>query len=167
MASGDPQFAWKPRSETKRIIVHESHTGPSITNTVAWLRANGRANGLLEVGYHLVVERDGSYAITRPLHALGSHAPSANHDSIGICLAHEPGEEMDLEQPAAERSKWWTLWSLYGYLTTEYWADLPVYGHDEAVRRRPTPNHPRCPSFDMERLRQFLGAPNVHRHDPV
>lgn len=151
-------FEFRLRPHTRCLIIHESHTGPSVTRAVDYLRSKGRANGLLEVGYHAVIERDGTWTTTRPHDRMGSHAAGANHDSIGVCLAgHDDWSSVE-EEGKGLRGRIITLKAMYTNLSLTY-GNLLVLGHDEAVRRKPTAEHPRCPSIDMKWLRSFLGSP--------
>ena len=146
---------YRKRSATRRIILHESHTPESVKNVTELMRARGRVNGLLEVGYHYVIEADGRAVNTRRWDTVGSHAPGENHDSIGVCLAGD------------QDTRWWSLerWGqrfallslcqrLYGYLGFE----VPVVSHDEAMPRRKK-HHGPCPSVNMENMRAYLKAP--------
>jgi hypothetical protein len=42
--------------------------------------------GLLDVGYHLVIDRLGNLHRVRDITTIGSHTPGYNHLSIGVCL---------------------------------------------------------------------------------
>lgn len=139
-------FKFKPRAVTRRIIVHESHTPASVRRAVHLLRAQGRANGLLEVGYHYVIERDGFLTETRPVSRMGSHAPGCNHDSVGICMAADKDWvwEEHFEQVM-------TLRRVFHHLILNYGPDLIVQGHDEAMRRKDLTH--KCPSFSMGMVR--------------
>ena len=149
-------ITFRDRKQTKRIILHESHTGPEVKSATAYLRANGRANGLLEIGYHFVIERDGTLNSTRPHAAIGSHAPGANHDSIGICLAADRGWTWQDHpaQLASLRTIRLALIGIYG--------PLPLLGHDEVVKRAKRTH--KCPSFDMDWVRSHIGATTPHDH---
>jgi hypothetical protein len=145
---GEPLVSFRPRKETKRIIVHESHTGPEVTRAVHYLRAKGRANGLLEIGYHVVIDRDGNTTITRPLHVIGSHAPGCNHDSIGICMAADKAWDY--------RAQWTQVdaFRLMVHRLRDAYGPLQVVGHDEALRRAKQDH--KCPSFNMEEMRSII-----------
>ena len=148
MTKMPPEFTFKPRSKTTRVIIHESHTPASVTNAVGLLRAQGRANGLLEIGYHYVIERDGRFTETRLPSRIGSHAPGCNHDSIGICLAAD--KDWVMTEHAEQMN---TLARIYGTLVESY-GHLKVFGHDEVVRRRDRTH--KCPSFDMYQVKGWL-----------
>lgn len=148
----EPLVCYRPRKDTRRIIVHESHTGPEVTRVVPYLRAKGRANGLLEIGYHVVIDLDGNTTVTRPLHVIGSHAPGCNHDSIGICLAADKAWDYRAQwtQVDAFRRIVQRLRDTYG--------PLQVVGHDEALRRAKQDH--KCPSFDMREMRSITNPDN-------
>jgi hypothetical protein len=77
---------YRPRATTTRVIVHISQQFASVHNVAAILRTKGRAMGLLDVGYHYVIERDGRVVCTRHWAVMGSHTPGNNHDSIGVYI---------------------------------------------------------------------------------
>ncbi|GJE18724.1 N-acetylmuramoyl-L-alanine amidase [Methylobacterium marchantiae] len=141
-------FQWRPRNATRRIVVHSSHFPRDVPNHTKVLRAKGREKGLLEVGYHFVIEPDCRVSECRPQVAIGSHTPGYNQDSIGICLAgdyrtgHSPGQ---LE----------TLLFLVVRLKLEF-GDVAVLGHTELNRY--LTRELRCPHLDMDQLRVALGV---------
>lgn len=147
-------FRFRNRTFTERIILHESHTPRAEPNAAGVLRAQGRVNGLLEIGYHYVIEGDGCVVECRHHTVLGSHAPGTNHDSIGICLAGCAGDEWDIHGDPQFRS----LLNIYTELSLAYGRKLPVLGHDEAVRRKRSVSDHICPSFSMALVRQLLKA---------
>lgn len=151
---------YRQRSHTNRIILHESHTPDSVLNCTALMRARGRVNGLLEIGYHFIIEMRGTTVQTREDGTVGSHAPTANHDSIGICLAGDHDSDWWGEERIPQMI---ALHSLVHFLLVDF-GDLRILGHDEAVKRLRTKHNSRCPSLDMDVMRKFLGSPL--RDDP-
>jgi N-acetylmuramoyl-L-alanine amidase len=140
-------FQFRPRSATRRIIVHSSHLSLSIhVDHTAAMRARGREMGLLEIGYHLVIERDGRVAECRPRDAIGSHTPGNNHDSIGVCLAgdavsgHTEGQLLQLRALVAD-----LMWQF---------GRLKVVGHTELQRYQN--RELRCPHLDMDAFRESI-----------
>ena len=149
-----PIVSFRRRDLTTRVIIHESHTpAGDRPRAVDVLRARGRANGLLEIGYHFVIERNGHTIETRHFAAMGSHAPGCNHDSIGICLSADAQWRSE-DHPRQLIS----LLKVYRTVSLVY-ERLPVFGHDEVMRRRDRTH--KCPSFDMDWVRDYLGAPNA------
>lgn len=134
-------FLWKPRSSTRRIVIHGDHF-----EGAAQLRANGRVNGLLDVGYHFVIERSAKVVYTRPHHTTGSHIAGLNHDSIGVYVATYEHALTDLQVEALARVVQ-GLHAIYG--------KIAVQGHNEVAKRFAKRC---CPGVDMKQLRERIGA---------
>lgn len=152
---------YRPRSEgTRRIILMDTHTGPEVRNLEAVLRSGGRVLGLLDIGYHFLIDRDGLIQETRPRHTVGAHTPGYNHDSIGVALA---GGVDPLGTPADNftQLQLYALDDLLLELRTEYgW--LPLVGKTELKRYRG--RSVANPCIDMEWLRkEALSHPTKDR----
>lgn len=148
-----PRIKWKARTWTHRIILHDSHTTPDVENVHDYLKVKAHQMGLLDIGYHALVERDGTIIETRPHELFGSHTPGHNLDSIGVCLLGGMG----LKGPEDNFTYAQKL-GLFGYLRTlqnhyerEKGNELKIVGHTELQRfvNRTEP----CPCLDMEMLR--------------
>lgn len=118
-----------PRNTTKRIVLHHSASGFHTTwqNIQDWHLKNGWAG----IGYHYVIQADGSIYRGRPEDKAGAHAyqdakHEANSDGIGICLV---GNFM-LTQPATPQLD--SLVELVRDIWTRY-PDIPVVGHREVM----------------------------------
>ncbi|MBD9542195.1 N-acetylmuramoyl-L-alanine amidase [Ensifer sp. ENS04] len=152
---------YKPRAETKRIIIHDSHTEPQINAVQDISRWNLDARdgalkmGLLSIGYHFIIERDGHVVTGRPLDLIGSHTPGHNMDSIGVCLVggREHGVSHGVDNFTREQRK--ELLKLLLSLTDKY-GKLQIKGHSEVQRYR-NRSLPPCPAIDMELLREDFG----------
>lgn len=73
------------------------HTAPK-TEPVPWGSYNLRGKAWRDIGYGLVLPRDGSIEIGRGLDAIGAHVKGYNRISVGICLVggiSETGEPED------------------------------------------------------------------------
>lgn len=46
-----------------------------------------RQRGMVRIGFHFVVQQDGTVDIGRPVNTVGAHTSGQNHNSIGIALA--------------------------------------------------------------------------------
>lgn len=76
------------------IIVHCSDTPPRMDIGATEIRRwHVTERGWSDIGYHLVIKRDGSFDNGRPLDINGAHALGFNHRSIGICLIGGKGEK--------------------------------------------------------------------------
>ena len=74
----------KPLADVKRLIVH--HSASPRSTTVDELRGWHKARGFEDIGYHRVIDGNGTVHATRPLTVQGAHALGANHDSWGVCV---------------------------------------------------------------------------------
>jgi N-acetylmuramoyl-L-alanine amidase len=149
-------ISYKDRQETSRIIIHDSHSGPDehcaheVSNWAPHAAENALHMGLLTIGYHFIIERDGKVVIGRPREKYGSHTPGCNMDSIGVCLVggrDADGGPVD-DYPYEQRK---ALIRLCHELETCY-GSLKVFGHSEVQSYRDS-SLPDCPTMDMECLR--------------
>ena len=123
------------------IVVHHSGT---LSGTAASIDRNHRVErGWDMIGYHFVIQRDGSIYSGRPLTKAGAHARtgkpySRNRTHIGICLIGR--DEFAGPQVAA-------LKALVGSLRLDY----PI----KTVER----HHERCPGPGLD-LESMFGKPD-------
>lgn len=155
-----PLLKYRPRKTTQDIIIHDSHTSPIVVNTTDYLRAYGRELGLLDVGYHYVIERTGYVQHGRHMDAIGSHTPGFNLRSIGICLAGGADEFGNMEDNF-EASQFHALDMLVEQLLA-YYGPLRVWGHTELQRYRN--RDLQCPAFDMRVWREANHIPHPERN---
>lgn len=81
-----PQYT-KRTKETKYIVIHCSDTRPSQDVGADTIRKwHTEERGWLDIGYHLVIRRDGSVEQGRPLNMIGAHVEGHNSESVSICL---------------------------------------------------------------------------------
>lgn len=128
------------------IIIHCAATRPewmsgSRTNRkVAEIRKWHKARGWRDIGYHLVIDRDGTVADGRPISQTGAHVKGHNTGTIGVCLIGGYGAAADdrfedhftPEQDKALMVTISNLMAAYG--------DLKVSGHNEYANKG-------CPGF--------------------
>lgn len=71
----------------KRVILHCTASKNGQEYPIEKIRQDHIQNrGFSDVGYHLVIQPDGSMENGRSLNAPGAHCEGENHDSIGIAL---------------------------------------------------------------------------------
>jgi len=151
---------YKDRKETKFIILHDSHTRPDVEqvgDVPRWYdlaNSQGLQMGLLSIGYHDIIERDGRVVECRHHAVIGSHTPGFNMESIGICLVggrEEPGgdgiDNFTKVQRVALLRRIHELKTLY--------PGVKVRGHSEIQRFR-NRELPPCPPIDMDLLREDI-----------
>lgn len=147
---------YKERGPTHRIIVHDSHTQPdaeTVGDVIQALKWGAHDKGLLEIGYHYVIERSGKLVETREVRRIGTHTPGHNLDSVGICLIGGEGAAgpEDNFTPAQREA----LMHLLDWLCEQYdLAVTDIYGHTEVQKYRFRTH--RCPALDMHDLRTDL-----------
>lgn len=81
------------RHPVREIIIHCAATRPEwmqgrpLAEKVAEIRRwHVRENGWRDIGYHWIIDRDGSIAPGRPETVIGAHVAGRNSGTIGICL---------------------------------------------------------------------------------
>ena len=134
----------KPRASTKRIVLHHAASAGDVSAaTIHQWHRDG--NGWVGIGYHYLVKYDGTIERGRPENVVGAHAgPTANGDSIGICLTgnlsvHNPTE-------AQVTALVWLIKDIY-----RRYAELTIIGHEEVMATD-------CPGklFPWSRIRALL-----------
>ena len=86
--------------DLKEIIVHCSATRPSwmerlgTKTKVKEIRRWHLERGFRDIGYHFLIDRDGTLAEGRPLDKAGAHVAGHNAHSVGICLIGGHGSSM-------------------------------------------------------------------------
>jgi N-acetyl-anhydromuramyl-L-alanine amidase AmpD len=71
------------RARTDAIVVHHS---PSREDTFLSIRRAHRKVGMLDIGYHFVIEAGGRVEDGRPVDVCGNHVPGRNDTTVGVCV---------------------------------------------------------------------------------
>ncbi len=101
-----------------------------------------KERGFLKIGYHFVIQRDGTRERGRQLHEVGAHVAGFNHKSVGICLVGGRASEGTDPEDNFTAEQWITL-----HLTlTELRQQYP---HAKIVGHRDLDGQKNCPSFDV------------------
>ena len=131
------------------IIVHCTATQPKwmegrpIRDKVAEVRKwHVQDRGWKDIGYHFLIDRDGTLALGRPVDQVGAHTQGHNTGTIGVSLFGGFGsaatdkfsDNFTPEQDKALRALIETLSTLYGI--------KKVSGHNEYAAKA-------CPSFNV------------------
>lgn len=67
------------------LVIHHSASPKSITTgQIRHWHVKGR--GWSDIGYHRVIEEDGSIHLGRDIGRVGAHCKGHNHNSVGICV---------------------------------------------------------------------------------
>ena len=123
------------------IIIHCSATDPDDNVTVNDIRCWHKKRGFNDIGYHFIIDLDGTIHKGRPLDVVGAHCKGHNRNSIGICYIGgiSNGVSCDTRTHLQKLS----LISLVEYLCSRY--SIPfnsVKGHNEYANKD-------CPCFDV------------------
>lgn len=92
------------REITTLIVVHCSATRPSQDIGAAEIRQWHLARGYQDIGYHLVIRRNGRIELGRPLDAIGAHVTGFNSISVSLCMVGgllPDGKPADVLNPMA------------------------------------------------------------------
>lgn len=144
--------------QINRIIWHCSATPEGREVTVDEIRRwHVQDRGWSDIGYHYVIELDGTVQMGRPLARAGAHVVGHNHDSIGVCYVGgvDKNNKPKDTRTAAQRK---ALHELTVKLRQRY-PGATVHGHNEFANKA-------CPSFDARSDWQayVLGLP-INRED--
>lgn len=74
------------RARTDLIVIHCSATRPAQAIGAEEIRRWHLARGYRDIGYHLVIRRDGRIETGRALDEIGAHARGHNATSVAVCL---------------------------------------------------------------------------------
>lgn len=124
-------------SRVKYLVLHQSGAEHEEGETAADIDRAHRLRGLLQIGYHYVIRRDGTVEPGRPLEIPGAHVRGFNQFSVGVCLIGKAGEKPTDAQVLA-------IMVLANQLAENYPAIVPV-GHQEL-----TGGSKACPGFDVQ-----------------
>lgn len=86
--------------EIKYIIIHHSAVSRSKNpNQFTAINNYHKSKGWGMIGYHYLIEPNGSIKTGRAKNQIGAHCIGRNHDSLGICLTGN----FDIEKPMTEQ----------------------------------------------------------------
>lgn len=144
------------RTKTDTIVVHCSATQPTQDIGADTIRKWHKEQGWQDIGYHLVIRRNGMLEFGRKLDEVGAHVQGHNATSVGICLVggiDAKGKAEDNFTPA----QYQMLRAVLNFLAALYPnARKKIVGHrdlspDKNGDGQITPNEwiKECPCFDV------------------
>ena len=77
---------YKKREATKVLVVHTTNTSAKEVVDAFDIHRLDCAKGITSIGYHFVVEHDGTLRYTRPVDELGFHLKNTDWCSVGILV---------------------------------------------------------------------------------
>lgn len=135
--------------QISEIIIHCAATRPEwmaksrTSRKVAEIRKWHKDRGWRDIGYHVVIDRDGTVADGRPISQTGAHVKGHNTGTIGVCLIGGYGAAADdrfEDHFTPEQEK--ALMATIGNLKAAY-GNLKVSGHNFYTKAKA------CPGFDV------------------
>ena len=126
----------------KEIIVHCADTPDGRDNKAADIKRWHKAQGWKDIGYHYVIDLDGTIEPGRPLETAGAHCTGHNANSIGVCYIGGCDAKMQPKDTRTDEQKA-SLILLLKYLVAKY-PGAKIYGHKDFAQKA-------CPSFDAKK----------------
>lgn len=124
-----------------KIIVHCADTPEGRDDKAADIRRWHKERGFNDIGYHYVVDLDGTIEPGRDVTIAGAHTTGHNADSIGVCYIGGADTDMKPKDTRTEEQKT-ALRLLLKYLVQKY-PGVTIYGHRDFAQKA-------CPSFDAK-----------------
>lgn len=125
------------------IIVHCTATPEGRPYSREQLKRDHLARGFSDIGYHFIVNFDGSIILGRPLEQVGAHVEGHNTGTIGI--SYIGGVDKNLKpkdtRTVAQKA---TLIAKCKELIAKYPTIKKVSGHNQYAAKA-------CPSFDVRK----------------
>ena len=134
------------------IAVHCSATSPKVKVNAAVIDRWHRERGFRKIGYHFVINRDGSVEKGRDQYEIGAHVEGWNAVSVGVCLVGGVDEKNN-PQDNFTNAQCTALERVVKRLLNVF-PKAVVQGHRDFPNVRKA-----CPSFDVKAWWQ--GA-NIH-----
>ena len=133
----------------QKLIIHCSATPEGADIKAATIAKWHKQKGFKSIGYHYVIDLDGTIENGRPLAQPGAHCEGVNDCSVGICYIgglDEDGHPKDTRTPEQHDALLILLTEL-----KEAYPDAQIYGHNEL-----NPNKS-CPCFDVQKWLKSVG----------
>lgn len=131
-----------------KIILHHSATDEGTFESIK--RYHIEKRGFNDIGYHYLIETDGSLHEGRKEHVTGAHTIGENETSIGICLVGNFDKyKPNTKQFDALNELLHDIFSRYG--------KLPIYGHNKYANKT-------CPGtkFPMKEVIEMVDKSNLN-----
>lgn len=124
--------------EINALVIH--HSASSRVVEAAEIRQWHLDKGWDDVGYHWLIEEDGTIVQGRPMNVMGAHARGRNSDTVGLCII---GDNTNTNQT-------WTACQLHSAATLMdairlLIPGIEIVGHRDIM----DPGHTVCPGVDV------------------
>ena len=101
-----------------------------------------KGRGWSDIGYHFVIELDGTIKQGRNVEKIGAHTKGENTNSIGVCYVGGVDKMNKAKDTRTEAQKE-SMIELIESLKSEY-KTATIHGHNEYANKA-------CPSFDVKK----------------
>lgn len=123
------------------IIVHCADTPEGRDDKAADIDRWHKQRGFYCIGYHYVIDLDGTIEAGRDVEKAGAHAQGHNANSLGVCYVGGADKDMKPKDTRTDAQKQ-SLVLLLKYLRQRY-PDAKILGHRDVSKKT-------CPSFDAK-----------------
>ena len=115
-------------------------TGAKVAEVKRW---HVQDNGWSDIGYHFLIDRDGTVATGRPIERTGAHVKGHNTGTVGVSLFGGHGSaETDAFSEHFTEAQDAALRELLADLDATYGPGLKISGHNEYAAKA-------CPGFNV------------------
>lgn len=138
------------RKSTTMIIIHCSATREGQDIKAKTIKQWHKARGFSDIGYHYIIDLDGTIEKGRDESLVGAHCVGKNAISIGICYVGGCDKNLKPKDTRTDAQKK-AMKTLVHQLMEKYNIPLNnVYGHYQFC------SYKECPSVKIEQLREDL-----------
>lgn len=147
------------------IIIHCSDSPEGRNDKAEDIRKWHKQRGFSDIGYHYVIDLDGTVEKGRPIEQAGAHCTGHNRNSIGICyiggaywrdgvnakgkpIKGKDGKAVLMPKDTRTTLQRMAMKELVAQLREQF-PDATVHGHREFANKA-------CPCFDVETLTEQL-----------
>ena len=145
----------------EKIILHCAATPEGRDVKTETIRSwHMKGNGWSDIGYHFVIELDGTIHNGRPVERSGAHTKGYNSTSIGICYVGGMDKNKNAKDTRNEAQRK-AMDELIDSLR-EVYKGATIHGHNEFAAKA-------CPSFDVQKEYGHLNskeAPKAKKATP-
>ena len=130
-----------------KIILHCSATPEGKDFRAKDIDLWHRKRGFKSIGYHYVVDLDGTIEKGRPENEIGSHCLNHNSNSIGICYIGGCDANMKAKDTRTEAQKSALIDLVYDIMQQYHLTLNQVYCHNQFSNKQ-------CPSFNINTFKK-------------